>query len=272
MTVAAQLEGLEGGGFTLILLLLFAFVPPVVFAIWFRNSERHQREPWSAVFRVFLYGAVLGVLVAVALSLLLDTILQLVLAETGELLRDLYVKLGEVLQQELNVGLLLLVVLVAPVAEELAKGLGVLRVRPHINEMEDGIVYGAAAGLGFAATENLLYGATAFVAEGLEASLMVIGVRSFSSVLLHASASAAFGYGVARSHLTRRGGLLAFYLLAVFMHGTYNFFASFGEFFAGLYGDTAALIGFVAAVALALLAVGLARSAITRQERALAPP
>ncbi len=182
-------------------------------------------------------------------------------------------KLGEVLQQELNVGLLLLVVLVAPVAEELAKGLGVLRVRPRINEMEDGIVYGAAAGLGFAATENLLYGATAFVAEGLEVSLMVIGVRSFSSVLLHASASAAFGYGVARSQLSpRRRGLLPFYLLAVFMHGTYNFFASFGEFFSGLYGDAAALVGFVAAVALALLAVGLARSAITREERALAPP
>lgn len=269
--IAAQLAG--EGFLTLSLLLLFAFLPPVVFAIWFRNTERHHREPWTTVFRVFLWGAVVGVLVAVLLSLVLDTVLRFVLAETGEFLRDVYVKLAEVLQQELNVGLLLLVVLVAPVAEELAKGLGVLRVRARIREMEDGIVYGASAGLGFAATENLLYGAAAFVADGLEASLVVIGVRSFSSVLLHASASAAFGYGVARGQLSPRGrGLLPFYVLAVFMHGTYNFFASFGEVFTGLYGEMATLIGFAAAVILALLAVGLARSAISREERALAPP
>ncbi len=232
------------------------------------------------VFRAFLWGAVIGVLVAVVLSIILDTILRFVLAGTGEFLRQFYVKLAEVLETEFNIALFLLVVLVAPVAEELAKGLGVLRVRAHINEVEDGIVYGASAGLGFAATENLLYGAVAYafaISEGagaqeaLSASLAVIGVRSFSSVLLHASATSAFGYGVARSLLSGgRRSILPFYALAVFMHGAYNFFASFGELFAARYGEVASLIGFGAAVGIALLAVGLARAAITREEGQLA--
>ncbi|MCJ2520070.1 MAG: PrsW family intramembrane metalloprotease [Candidatus Thermoplasmatota archaeon] len=240
--------------------------------MWFRNTERFQREPWGTVFRVFAWGAVIGVVVAIILSIILEAIFGFILTETGRFLRQFYVKLGEILEGDRNLGFLVLVVFVAPIAEELAKGLGILRVRAHINEMEDGIVYGASSGLGFAATENLLYGAVAYVAEGLGASLMIIGMRSFSSVLLHASASSAFGYGVARSRISPQPkSILPFFLLAVFMHGAYNFFASFGELFAGMYGEGTALIGFVAAVSIAVLAIGLARSAITREERRSIP-
>ncbi len=232
------------------------------------------------MFRAFVWGAVIGVLVAVVLSLVLDVVLRFILRETARFLQQYYVKLAEVLEGDLNVGFFVLVVLVAPFAEELAKGLGVFRVRAHLNELEDGIVYGASAGLGFAATENLLYGAVAYalaISEGavardaLGASLSVIGVRSFSSVLLHASATSAFGYGVARSLLSpQRRSIVPFYLLAVFMHGAFNFFAGFGELFAGRYGEGATLIGLVAAIAIAVLAVGIARSAITRQEKEMA--
>lgn len=211
------------------------------------------------------------------MAIVLSLTLEAVLFETGRFLRQYYVRLAEALEGEFDPGLLVLVVFIAPIAEEIAKALGVFRVGRFINEIEDGLVYGAAAGLGFAATENLLYGAVAYLAgiaegassaEALGSSLVLIGVRSFSSVLLHASATAAFGYGIARSRLsTRPASILPFYLLAVLMHGVYNFFASFGELFTSRYGDAAALIGFVAAVSLALLAVGLARSAIGRQER-----
>jgi RsiW-degrading membrane proteinase PrsW (M82 family) len=249
-------------------LLLFAFIPPILFVIWFRNTERYRREPWRMVFRAFTWGAVISVLVAVVLSL----ILNFVIVETVSFLQHTYVKLAEVLERGPDLRTLVLVVLVAPVAEEAAKGLGVLRVRVHIDEMEDGIIYGASAGLGFAAMENLLYGAVAFATEGLGASLMLIAIRSFSSALLHASSTSAFGYGVAKARLSpQQKGLLPFYILAVFMHGSFNFFASFGELFTGRYGEAAAMIGFVAAASLAVLAVGLARSAITRMEQREAP-
>jgi RsiW-degrading membrane proteinase PrsW (M82 family) len=253
---------------TFSILLLFAFIPPILFVIWFRNTERFEREPWRYVFKAFLWGAVIGVLVGVLLSL----ILSFAVMETVTFLQHVYVRLAEVLERGPSLGPLLLLVVIAPLAEELAKGLGVLRVRAQINEMEDGIVYGASAGLGFAAMENLLYGAVAYATEGLAASLMLIAIRSFSSALLHASSTSAFGYGVAKSRLSPEGkGLFAFYILAVFMHGTFNFFASFGELFAGRYGESAALIGFVAAISLALVAVGLAKSAIARHERRRAP-
>ncbi len=248
--------------FTLTLILILAFIPPIIFVIWFRNSEAHQREPWRAVFGAFLWGAVIGVLVGIILSLALATLLEV----SGLLLERYWVRLGEALRSGTNMSFLILVIVVAPVAEELAKGLGVLRMRPMIRELEDGVVYGASAGLGFGATENLLYGAVAYAAGGLGASLTVIGVRSVSSALLHASATSAFGYGVAQSALVPGAGLLPFYLLAVVMHGTFNFFASFGEIFSGTYGDVASLFGLVAAVVLALLAVGLARSAVRRQD------
>ncbi len=244
------------------IILFLAFIPPIFFVVWFRNSEAHEREPWSEVFRAFIWGAVVGVFIAVVLSLALAALLEV----GGLLLERYWVRLGEALGTEIDMGLIVLVVVVAPIAEEFAKGLGVLRVRPKINELEDGVVYGASAGLGFGATENLLYGGVAYLAGGLEASLAVIGVRSFSSALLHASATSAFGYGVAKSTLVPGASLLPFYLLAVFMHSAFNFFASFGEIFSGTFGDAASLFGFIAAVGLALVAIGLARSAVRRQD------
>ncbi len=214
------------------------------------------------MFRAFTWGAVIGVLVAIALSFALAAILEV----GGRLfLERSWVRLWDFLQSG-NVQLLILAIVIAPIAEEFAKGLGVLRVRSKINELEDGVVYGASAGLGFGATENLLYGGVAYVAGGLGASLAVIGVRSISSALLHASATSAFGYGVARSTLIQGASLLPFYVLAVVMHSTFNFFASFGEIFSDTLGDYASVFGFFAALALALVALVLARSAVRRHD------
>ena len=51
-------------------------------------------------------------------------------------------------------------VIIAPFVEEFLKALGMMRagVKEEVDEVEDGLVYGAACGLGFAATENLMYG------------------------------------------------------------------------------------------------------------------
>jgi RsiW-degrading membrane proteinase PrsW (M82 family) len=37
----------------LIILVLVAFVPSIIYLIWFRNSERFSREPWGDVLRLF---------------------------------------------------------------------------------------------------------------------------------------------------------------------------------------------------------------------------
>ncbi|MFQ5986390.1 MAG: PrsW family intramembrane metalloprotease [Thermoplasmata archaeon] len=252
-----------------LVLIFLAFLPPIIFVVWFRNTERYEREPWKQVFRAFIWGAFIGVIVAIILSFILAAILL----EAGTfLLRHVHVGLVEALDAQVNLSLLILLVVVAPVTEEFAKGLGVFRVRRHINEVEDGVVYGAAAGLGFAATENVAYGALAFAAGGLGASLALIGLRSFSSALLHAAATGTFGYGVAASKLVPGKTLLPFYLLAVLMHGTFNLFAGLGELFVQDIGIAAAAFGLVVAVALALIAISLTRSTIARYDRPARPP
>lgn len=188
-------------------LIALSVLPPLLFMLWVRSRERHGREPLSAVLRAFLYGGTVGVLVAVVLNVLLEMGAYPVAAGAG-IARPF-----------------LAVVIVAPLVEELAKGLGLGTVRTRIQEWEDGLVYGAAIGLGFAATENLVYGLTALADEGTALAVQTVAVRLVSSTILHASSTAllGFGYGV----IVLRGGiaaqLLPYYLVAVLLHAAYNF-------------------------------------------------
>src|SRR5256886_2555823 len=59
------------------------------------------------------------------------------------------------------------VLVVAPIVEEAAKGVGATAGRPQTQSKTDGLVYGAAAGLGFSATENLVYALAALLVPGV---------------------------------------------------------------------------------------------------------
>ena len=192
-----------------------AFVPPVIFLLVMRRDELHHREPIRALLSSFLYGATLGVTIALFLNILFD-----VGFPTG----DAAWGLDKVF---------FATIVAAPFIEEFAKGMGMGLARPRLRELEDGIIYGAAIGLGFAATENFVYGIDAWAEDGLRASLVTIGVRIFSSVLLHAGSTAllGFGYGIVR----RRHGvvieMLPYYLVAVLLHAVYNFLVAYQEWY-----------------------------------------
>jgi RsiW-degrading membrane proteinase PrsW (M82 family) len=220
-------------GTALGILLALAFLPPLAFALWVRAHEKTEREPLRAVLGMFVYGGTLGVVIALALILLFDYSIGV---EPGGLT-------------------LLSLVVIAPVLEELAKGLGLGLMRRRISEIEDGIVYGAAIGLGFAATENLLYGLEALQSSGFERAAVTIGFRVVSSVLLHAGSTALLGYGYALMRLRGRGVvfLLPYYLLAVLQHSLYNYLVG-GQL----------LWSFAAAVAMVLVVTGLLRRQIRR--------
>lgn len=220
-------------GTALGILLALAFLPPLVFALWVRNHEKTGREPLRAVLGMFAYGGSLGVIIALALILAFDYSIGV---EPGGLT-------------------LLSLVVIAPLLEELSKGLGFGLLRRRIGEVEDGLVYGAAIGLGFAATENLLYGLEALQDSGFESAATTIGFRVVSSALLHAGSTALLGYGYALMRLRGRGlvFLLPYYLLAVLQHSLYNFLVG-GQL----------LWSFVAAVAMVLVVTGLLRRQIRR--------
>ena len=116
----------------------------------------------------------------------------------------------------------------APIVEEFFKPLAMLRnaqIKEEIDEVEDGIVYGAACGLGFGATENVLYGLSEdALLGGIVAIFVIVVLRTFSSILLHLVTTSFTGYGIAKYRV--EGGsfiiVVKYYLLAVFVHAAWN--------------------------------------------------
>src|SRR5207244_13024377 len=144
----------------------------VIVTGWIRDTARYGREPWPNLIRAFLWGAVFSVIVAVIFSL----ILAATLGQVGPLNTFLIRRFHDPDVVFLIIGALI----VAPIVEEAAKGLGVREGRPEIQGLLDGLVYGAAAGLGFSATETLIYGATTVLCPdgGAPPSLAVLAIRS----------------------------------------------------------------------------------------------
>ncbi len=238
-----------------IVMAVSAFSLPLLFVWWVRNTRRYRREPMRVVLKVFGWGAFVSVVIAL--------IFELVLTAAAMEIGPLYSYLASHFPMDPTVVFGFLVA--APFVEEASKGLGVRTARPNIRAGSDGLVYGAAVGFGFSAMENLLYGLSTWALltqQGVDpsASLLVIVVRSFSSSLFHASASAAVGYGLAKTWLSgRRYAYLPFYFLAVLMHATFNFTSNLSSLYPGSLGGLVDYVAFFAAVIFAVIAITIVR-------------
>jgi RsiW-degrading membrane proteinase PrsW (M82 family) len=237
------------------ILIAVAFVPSIVYLVWIRNAERFSREPLGRLLKVFVYGAVLSVLIAIVFELLLMGLFD-------RNLERVYQFLGE----NPSLEILVLACVVAPLVEEASKGLSAGRARSAMTELENGIVYGAAAGLGFAATENLMYESMAYFSDGAQAWMATAVLRSFSSALLHATASSLLGLGIARS-VMGLGSWFPYYLGAVGIHAAFNFAASFGTLYEDRLGEGAYIIGIAAALMLAVVGILTMREKIRSLDR-----
>jgi len=220
------------------IIVLAAFVPSILLTLLVKNAERHGREPTWKTFVAFLRGATLSVAVAVLIEIFLVYVVM-----------DLDVlSVSDLLGKNPQLSTLLLACVIAPFTEELTKAWGILPFSRRATELEDGIVYGAAVGLGFAATENMLYETTAYLSGGILLLAGTIIVRTVSSALLHASASSITGYGLAARRFLGVSWI-PYYLLAVLLHAIFNLAASLGPLLETTsIGSDAYLIGLVAAV------------------------
>lgn len=249
----------------LLLLIVAALLPALVYLAWIRKTERFQTEPWSPLLGRFLFGALVATFVA--------AILEAILVAVGNDVSRAYpAPEFTFLNGNSTLGAFFLVLVIAPFVEEGLKASGVTGIRNRLRLVADGPVYGASVGLGFGFFETFLYGLGAFLVGGLVAGLVLIVVRSLSSVLLHGSTTAMFGYGYASSVLEgRRGRAGAYYLLAVAMHGSFNFLASLGAVavalgYPGAISDDVALFGLLLAIVYAFAAIEHARSVIQRTD------
>lgn len=203
-----------------LVLILVSFIPALIYLAWVRRTERYQRESWGPILGAFAYGALFATIVAA-------------------ILEAVFVALGTAVSQRVpgpeflflngnsTAGVIFLVLVVAPFIEEALKASGVAANRSRLRIIADGPVFGASVGLGFGFFETFLYGVGEWAVGGLAAGIVLILIRSVSSVLLHGSSTGMFGYGYARSRFGVPGaGSGSYYLVAVWMHSGYNVLAS----------------------------------------------
>jgi RsiW-degrading membrane proteinase PrsW (M82 family) len=144
---------------------------------------------------------------------------------------------------------------VAPVVEEIFKSLVLLYLvrRSDHTYFVDGAIYGFAAGIGFAVSENMLYLSRVDVNTGL----IVAIARAFSASVMHGGSTALVGIAIGGFPLARAVhplvALLIGWTIASAYHMAYNHvtFVHWGEY--GLFVISAAGFAGVVLVAIAIL-------------------
>lgn len=199
--------------------LLAAFIPTVLYTglVWW--ADRHEREPLPLLLAAFFWGAVPAVLAALAIEIALDPGTQHMLDRS---------LLGGPSPTAL----------VAPVMEEIAKGVALLIVAVLIarefDGILDGIVYGAVIGFGFAMTENTLYFIGAYSEQGWGWWGVIVMLRAVVFGFNHAFFTACTGIGFGLAVLTRRRAARWLFPLlglaaAIFFHALHNLGAELAD-------------------------------------------
>lgn len=178
--------------------------------IW--SADRYEREPAWAVLLATFWGAVPAIL----------------LSCLGEILFN--APLSKALGQE--PAQVIGTILLAPVLEELAKGFALLLVvllfRHEFDDVLDGMVYGAAVGLGFSFVEDFIYFFGATAKGGLSEGGLTFLMRNLGFILNHSlfTALTGIGFGIARvyhkSLLARFGWPLVGLFTAIALHALHN--------------------------------------------------
>ena len=189
--------------------------------------DRYDREPIPMVLATFGWGAV-G---AVGLAMIGSTLLTVGAVPAVAALASATSVDPESLLSALSATLF------APVVEEPAKALILIPIvfSRHFDNMTDGFVYGAAAGLGFGMTENFLYFVS--VSGDVEQWIGTVFIRTFYSAVMHATATAAVGAGLGWGRFrgipaTLFGGSMGA-LGAVGIHATWNGLLTLDQFTQG---------------------------------------
>jgi protease PrsW len=196
---------------------------PVPFVVGaFLWLDRFEPEPVGVLWFCFIWGAV----VAALTSAFVNTAAAVAAVNAGATETD---------------ATAVSAVFVAPLVEELTKGLGVLAVlvakRREFDGVVDGIVLGGVTAVGFAFSENILYFGRAFIEGSMAAGdstggIFVAGavfvMRAVVSPFAHPLFTVMIGIAVGVAARTASGWVrvlapLAGYVAAVSLHAIWNF-------------------------------------------------
>ena len=198
----------------------YALIEATVFLLLFRLFDLYEREPLSVLALMAVWGGTVGLALAVIGNSALNHSLPR------------------------PVGAVFGAAIAAPVVEEASKGAALVAaflVTAWANRrfglfkfdgLTDGLLYGAAIGLGFAVVEDILYFLNSATSQGVGTGLKVFLTRTSLlnlNMLLHPLATGAFGAGLGLATWSRtRRGRIGFPLLglavAMLTHAAWNGF------------------------------------------------
>lgn len=183
--------------------ILAAILPPFLLILYIWWKDKYQREPFAQMAKGFLYG-IISAGIALGLEITLSA-LYLVPSEPATLWGAAWKAFGG-----------------AAIPEELAKLFMLwllLRNNKYFDERFDGIVYAVCIGMGFAATENIIY-----LFSNLEAWQSVAVGRAMFAVPGHFLFAVTMGYFYSMiffGDLEWRKSSRIFWA-PVLLHGTYD--------------------------------------------------
>ena len=221
--------------------LVAAVVPTSVYVGLFYWADRYEREPLWLAAVAFIWGAIPAIVVSLIAELAIGA--------------PFVGNLGTLAEQIVSGAV------VAPIIEEVAKGLALLAIfywkRQEFDGVLDGIMYGALVGFGFAMTENFFYFVGAYAEGGFGALSVLIFLRAAVFGLNHAFYTGLMGVGLGLARNRRHQGpiILLGLVAAIFTHALHNFGAGITAVNAAGFGLS--LIVAAMGLALALIAVGL---------------
>lgn len=199
----------------LLISLFAAVIPNLFYVAIFYWADRYEREPLWLASLVFIWGAIPAIIASLVGEILI-----------GSPFIDAPGSVAEAVMES---------AVVAPVVEELAKGLVLLIIfrwmRQEFDGLLDGLLYGALVGFGFAMTENFFYFVGAFDQGGFGHLSLIIFLRAVIFGLNHAFYTALIGMGLGLArHATRRSTRLLYIglglLAAILTHSLHNLGAS----------------------------------------------
>ncbi len=120
---------------TYVIIFSIGFPLAIMFIAWL--IDYYEREPLRFVFGMFMWGTF-----STLIPLIINTFASLILLPLGT-----------------TASITIVAILVAPLIEEVSKGIGLLLISAHheFDDINDGLLYGFAIGVGFAFFENLNY-------------------------------------------------------------------------------------------------------------------
>lgn len=207
-----MLAAAEGSVSTLLIATIAAVVPAILYVIAILSLDRYEHEPLRAVAYAFAWGATGAVIFSV-------------IAEA------LFAGFATVAAGAEAAGALTLVV-GAPVIEEAFKGVALLILlksyRHELDNVLDGLVYGAIIGIGFAMTENIGYFIQAWQEGGFGNLGELFIIRAVVNGFGHAMYTGVIGAAVGWSRSQYQQGAMRWvvpvlgYLAGVLLHMLWN--------------------------------------------------